>query len=264
MASFEEIRTHKGILHDSYIETAAAMGLLQSEKEWIHCMEDFASVITNTQKLRELFVIILCHNNPHNVKTLWDRFKEELSDDFKYKRTEFEYINLQMQNNNVEVKEGEKSKQFNSLSDHFIQDDFDRALYAISDILQTKEHKVTLESLLLPLPIKSRIEIPDFNYIIHASNEDFTTPQQHMNDFEQSFQDMNNDQQNIIKELQESLKHIDDIHYPKCYFIDAPGGTGKTFVLNGFKSYCDSKYCNGIFRSCCKLIKKRTHMSFTI
>ncbi len=86
MASFEEIRTHKGILHDSYIETAAAMGLLQSEKEWIHCMEDFASVITNTQKLRELFVTILCHNNPHNVKTLWDRFKEELSDDFKYKQ----------------------------------------------------------------------------------------------------------------------------------------------------------------------------------
>ena len=240
MASFEEIRTHKGILHDSYIETAAAMGLLQSEKEWIHCMEDFASVITNTQKLRELFVTILCHNNPHNVKTLWDRFKEELSDDFKYKRTEFEYIKLQMQNNNVEVKEGEHSKQFNTLSDHFIQDDFDRALYAISDILQTKEHKVTLESLLLPLPIKLRIEIPDFNYIIHASNEDFTTPQQHMNDFEQSFQDMNNDQQNIIKELQESLKHIDDIHYPKCYFIDAPGGTGKTFVLNSFKSYCDA------------------------
>ena len=120
MASFKEIRSHKGILYDNYIEIAAAMGLLQSEKEWIHCMmEDFASVISNNQKLRELFVTILCHNNPHNVKTLWDHFKEELSDDFKYKRTEFEYINHhhQMQhnsnnNNNFnEEKEDEHSKQ---------------------------------------------------------------------------------------------------------------------------------------------------------
>jgi hypothetical protein len=47
-----------------------------------------------------------------------------------------------MQNNNVKVKEEENSKQFNTLSDHFIQDDFERALYEISDYCKPKNTKL--------------------------------------------------------------------------------------------------------------------------
>jgi len=136
----------------------------------------------------------------------------------------------------------------------FTEDDFDRALYAISDILATKEHKVTLESLHLPLPTKQKNILEPFFFSDTTDAQDTHTyyisqqqlllqqqqqqqQQQHKERFEEMNARMNTDQKRISETLIESLKDLDDINKPKCFFLDAPGGTGKTFTLNTFISY---------------------------
>jgi ATP-dependent DNA helicase PIF1 len=259
IGSYEEIVTYNGITYNTFIETCAAMGLLQNDKEWIHCMEDFAAVETNIHKLRELFVMILCHNNPADALQLWNRFKEELSYDFKFQRIEFEInqyqLLIQKQLLETTINNENKGTTANFAppdNNTFTEDDFDRALYAISDILTTKEHKVTLESLHLPLPTKQKNLLePFFPDTIYAQDthtyfisqqhiqqqQQQQQQQQHKERFEEMNARMNTDQKRISETLIESLKNLDDINLPKCFFLDAPGGTGKTFTLNTFISY---------------------------
>ena len=108
------------------------MGLLQDDLEWHQCMRDAALVMTNIHKLSELFVIILYFNAPSDPRRLWDEFKNDLSDDFKYRRIQLPFTQ-QFKGEDPELS-------------IYIQDDYDRALHAISDILLQSQYNKELPS----------------------------------------------------------------------------------------------------------------------
>jgi MinD superfamily P-loop ATPase len=62
--------------------------------------------------------------------------------------------------------------------------------------------------------------------------------------YEIMYSTMNPEQRNLINTLSNELKDIKNKNTAKCYFIDAPGGTGKTFCLNAFIHLCLSKELN--------------------
>ena len=83
--SFDHIRTVNGISYSSFREAAYALNLLNDDSEWITCLEE-ASYYKNAASLRNLYAIILVFNNPSDPFQLWDKFSNDLSEDFLHKK----------------------------------------------------------------------------------------------------------------------------------------------------------------------------------
>ena len=211
---FEDLRTYAGEEYATFQEACRARGLLQDDQEWFIYLREACESVTSIHKLRELFVIVLYHNKPSNPPLLWDTFKEHLSDDYR---------RLREQDNG------------------FVVEDFDAALYDIQDILAEPhyQHK-TLESFLLPRPVnpRSRLQRNRYEEVIDTEAEEQL--------YQEMFQTMNADQQSVLQVLIDATSQLHDNSSPKCFFLDAPGGTGKTYVLNAFIHHCRSNQLNMI------------------
>ena len=83
--SFEYLRTIEGRVYDTFHEAAFALGLVENDLEWEVAMEEAASVASAAQ-IRTLFVIILTAGNPMNPRDLWDKYKDAMSEDYKWER----------------------------------------------------------------------------------------------------------------------------------------------------------------------------------
>ncbi len=86
--SFEDLAcTNKHLQHPtqhaSFKEACQQRGLLQDDVEWAQCMEEVAST-ASASCLRALFVALLVFNAVANPLALWERFKEDMAEDFLY------------------------------------------------------------------------------------------------------------------------------------------------------------------------------------
>ena len=128
---------------------------------------------------------------------------------------------------------------------HCIQDDYDSALYRISDILQGIHFGRKLEHFNLPAPVTQRTELSAFQHFEQAElqNNALDTNLEKQQ-FESMYSTMNTEQRSVIDTLSKELEDIKNKNTAKCYFIDAPGGTGKTYCLNAFIHLCLSMGLN--------------------
>jgi hypothetical protein len=69
--------------HASFKEACQQRGLLQDDVEWAQCMEEAASM-ANASCLRALFDTLLVFNVVANSLALWERFNEDMAEDFLY------------------------------------------------------------------------------------------------------------------------------------------------------------------------------------
>lgn len=67
----------------TYRDAADAMGLLANNNEWIRCLEEAAHT-ERPKQLRQLFAHLIVFNGPLDALDLWNRFKNDLSEDFTY------------------------------------------------------------------------------------------------------------------------------------------------------------------------------------
>ena len=220
IGSFEELRTYNGKTYNTFLETAIAMNLLKEDAEWYRCIKEMCETITNIRYLREAFVMTIFHNAPINPRGLWDSFKEYLCDDYKFKR--------------IKVSEG-------SLPPNApcTQDDIDCALHDIEAILQEPIYKKTLDDYNFPHPDRSKEDLVSSQLYERQVVDGIDTNSEKLL-YEQMRATMNAEQLIAIDSLIDALKGIKDKNKERCFFLDAPGGTGKTFVLNAFVHYCRS------------------------
>jgi hypothetical protein len=84
--SFEDLAcTNRHLQHPTqhafFKEACQQRGLLQDDAEWAQCMEEAASM-ASASCLRALFVALLVFNAVANPLALWERFKEDMAEDF--------------------------------------------------------------------------------------------------------------------------------------------------------------------------------------
>ncbi|XP_043463102.1 uncharacterized protein LOC122501545 [Leptopilina heterotoma] len=79
--SFENLRTVNGTLHDSFVSTCLSLGLIEDDSEWENAMTE-AKLWMMPQQLRRLFVRLLIHCHPISPEKLWEKFKDDLSQDY--------------------------------------------------------------------------------------------------------------------------------------------------------------------------------------
>jgi hypothetical protein len=81
--SFDDLRIVNGVLHPDFKSVCVALGLLDSDEEWHHTLEEAAMFQTGSQ-LRWLFVCILLNCHPANPLKLWNDHHHHLSDNCRH------------------------------------------------------------------------------------------------------------------------------------------------------------------------------------
>ncbi|XP_065370863.1 uncharacterized protein LOC135963006 [Calliphora vicina] len=197
---FENLRTVDGEICATYREACQKLQLLENDSHWETTLAD-AAAINHPSKIRTLFAIILVSCSPANPKELWNKFKTYMAEDILHRE--------RVTTNNATIELNERM--------------YNEALILLEDkCLEIKN--VALIDVGMISPIRSRTDAHDQDL---RRERDYNT-------------------QDLESLLEENLPHLQQeqrIAYNTTmaaisnkhgglYFIDAPGGTGKTFLIS--------------------------------
>src|SRR5512138_351968 len=196
--SFKDLRTYEGVVHQTYKMAAFARGLLEDDGEWVQCMEE-AIEFGMPRQLRRLFASILNFCNPSNPRRIWLKCNNAMSEDFQRQ---------------LACDAQDRRTVYLTLKD------IDRCLHINGSSLS--EH----------------MELPQLDEFQDIDDASLMTNQ--LIDVERSYDrgilqqqvdcvsQLNRDQLNVYNRIIESLHgDVND----KLFFIDGPGGTGKSFLF---------------------------------
>lgn len=198
--SFKQLRTVNNHECASYREACQELNLLENDGHWDTSLAD-ASNTAPPHQIRTLFAIILTTCFPSNPKDLWEKYKDYMSEDILHRlRTTNLDLNIQ-----------------------FTSQIYNEALLLIEVICLTIANK-TLVQLGMPEPIRSSTDI--FDRDLHRETN-FNVIE--LDDFVKSnVPKLVPEQQHVYEKIMEAIR----TQSGGFYFLDAPGGTGKTFLIS--------------------------------
>jgi ATP-dependent DNA helicase PIF1 len=193
--SFEYLRTVNEILYPSFKTAAIAMGLFDNDEEWIRALEE-AALFRMPSSLRRLFATILLFTEPGDIGALWTRFFSSLNEDISHEFPEIsDELLLAKVADKVDVLLSSHGKNW---SDFPGLPAYDRTLLQSSP----DQHNRMLQE-----ELSYDVDILD-----ELSNRSDT---------------LNLQQKNAFNEVIESINNVS-----KIFFVDGPGGSGKTYLYN--------------------------------
>jgi hypothetical protein len=201
--SYQDVRTVDGVVHGSFKEACVARGLLEDDSEWETCMVEALGYQMPSQ-LRELFVVLMVYCNPQNSAALWERFKYDLSEDIHHRLS-----TTSIKGDIVDL----------------VEEAHNMALKLINEKLQ--QQGKTTSDFGLPVPrqnVLNRLILEQLEY----SREECLEKALH------SEQLMNDGQRAAYNRIVDAVEGRTSDH---LFFIDGPGGTGKTFLENAILAY---------------------------
>jgi hypothetical protein len=83
--SFEHLQTVDDTEHPTFQVACKTLGLLQDDVEWDMCMRE-ACIDQDAKRLRNLFVTLLLFCSPLNPEVLWERYRNDMSHDMRHRR----------------------------------------------------------------------------------------------------------------------------------------------------------------------------------
>lgn len=197
--SFEMLKTVNDVVHPTFQTACKALGLLENDEHW-HAALSEAALCQSPHMIRELFTIMLVFCQVSDPLSLWDAFKEHLSEDFKRQ------IEMQV--------EGD--------IDHLTDEVFNKCLIEIEEAslglggLSLKEYGLPQPSRSLALENRELVKETSYDVIslegLVMSNYDSLTDEQ--------------------RSVYEQIVRSANASEGQIFFLDAPGGTGKTYLLN--------------------------------
>lgn len=196
--SFVDLKTVNGVVKETYQAACRDRGLLEADDHWENTLRD-AAMLQCPFNLRELFVVILLFCQPSEPLKLWNIFKEDFCEDIRHR--------IRQQHQNFTLP--------------FNDDIYNEGLIRIENKLLELNDK-SLSDFGLPVPIRSQNDAMDTMLVRQYNISELTD---YVN-------------QNLPKLVPDQLKAFDTIidsvtnKKGKIFFLDAPGGTGKTFLIN--------------------------------
>ena len=212
-ASFTELRIVNEYEYNSFKEACNALGLLSNDDEWNQCLFE-ASHYTLPKQLRDLFVTIINYNSPVDPVQLWNNHKDALSDDYRYIRNP---------------------------EDVFTNSDYNCALWSIqSNLLEvSKNTKCLWPDATFNTAISCGFDIP-IDTSLNNGTYNTEIIQEKMYDINEMKDIVTRNTSSMNEEQLQTYNTIINKE-DGMFFIDAPGGTGKTFLFNTILSYYRSK-----------------------
>jgi ATP-dependent DNA helicase PIF1 len=198
--SFITLRTFNGIVCETYKRACELHGLLENDAHWDNALEEAASIKSPTM-LRNLFSMMLQICAISNPLELWNKHRESMSEDILFQ-------------------ERNRNSNFNMTFNDLI---FNKALILIEDKI-INLGGADLKTFGLPTPHREDNS--------HLPNEVINERNYNLSELSQ-FIELN--ESKLLPEQKEALDIIVESVINKTgglFFLDAPGGTGKTFLLN--------------------------------
>lgn len=198
--SFEFLRTVNGRLCISNHEACAALGLLEDDAHWDRTLSD-AALTSYPHQIRTLFAILLTTCFPANPNNLWDTYKTAMIEDILHS------ARVRNENPNLDA------------SDEM----YNEALVMIEDIC-ILICNVPLTNLGMPTPNRASTDI---------ANTDVRRERSFNTDDLSAF--VHNNEPKLVpmqKEVYEKIMRTIAGEQGGFFFLDAPGGTGKTFLIS--------------------------------
>ena len=198
--SFSELRTVNGDLCSSFREACFKLGLLEDDNQYHLAMEE-ASVGNSPANLRSLFAVILTWCEPSSPLEIYEHHKEAMAEDFLYQhRTRLGNVDL-----------------------GFSDDIFNLALNDLQDKVLSMGGRELSE---YGLPQPQTVDNDRFARVYHREI-DYDQGKQRAY-VEYNVPMLTADQQ----EVYDCFCSMIDRNEGGMLFLDAPGGTGKTFLIN--------------------------------
>lgn len=198
--SFIDLRTTnidgEEIIHASYKEACLTLGILDNDMEWYSSISEAVS-FAMPQQLRNLLACLMTFANPANLRQIWDTFYDSLSEDFAF-------------NHGLR----------NRLPDTILA----MTLYDLKKSLM-KNGKDLSDYPELPVLDEALLDINEDNQLI-AEETNYNIPA--MREIVSRVGLLNVDQRAAYTAVMVAV----DAKLPKCFFLDGPGGTGKTFLYS--------------------------------
>ena len=192
--SFAMLKTVYSIVQPSCQTACKKLGLIENDEHWKHTLSD-AALTQSPSHIRELFAILLVFCQPSDPSSLWCEFKEVMCEDILFQK--------RLHEDNQDLP--------------FSVDVFNEGLIILEDIIASFSDK----------------RLCDFG-ILEPSRQssDYTRDTYSMCDvhryLKENLPKLVPDQRTIFSAVIDSVQNDNG----NLFFIDAPGGTGKTFVIN--------------------------------
>ena len=248
--SFEDIRTFDGIVYETFQDAAIARNLVKDDKIWIDCMNEANHHQTNIHLLRKLFATILLHCEVSNHKAFLLHCKDMLIADLIHKYNKSFANNDELRrfikpdtkcgDNDSNNCGDDTNKQFQYYFGHFKDTNdedwnvektaLNMCLVDIQCMLQVMMNK-SLSDFNLPMINMMREKYVQNTLLEeYVSKEDDFLPEVAKEFYDANFKKMNSNQKEVFERIKQLIE--DETNEGKLIFLDAPGGTGKTFTLN--------------------------------
>lgn len=197
--SFEDLRQYRGVQYATFREACLARGLLEDDGEWRTCLQE-ASHMQTGARLRHLFATMLLFCHPVEPQQLWNDFRHHICDDLWHRL------------------------RIAGRVDPSDEDVFDYGLYLLDRVLRQSGHLLS-EFSMMPQWHQDWEHIVDNPLIAEQLNYNRDDELAQANTW---IQQLNNEQHGVFTRITESVQH----EHGETFFLDGPGGTGKTFIYN--------------------------------
>ncbi|XP_074115778.1 ATP-dependent DNA helicase PIF1-like [Cotesia typhae] len=198
--SFLALKTFDGVIQPTFQAACRARGLLEDDANWDHTLEE-ACISDSPYKIRELFATMLVFCHVGDPLKLWEKYRDYLSEDIQRR--------IEQESRNIE---------------QVIDIIYNQALILLEDIVLSMSGNTLLK---FGLPSPSREEGPIINNRQYLNELAYDT--NHLINFvAENVPKLNLEQEKVYSEILNAI----DSDSGQLYFLDAPGGTGKTFLIN--------------------------------
>ncbi len=192
-----------GIHHPTFQATCGALGLLQDDQEWHACLKE-ACIDHDAARLRKLFVILLLFCAPLRLEVLWERYRDEMSHDTWYRRRGEGGTLDDAYNDSLLLLEGRLAMANKSLRDF----------------------PAMANKSLRDFPAMAPVGIERVNPLIESELDyDREAFRAHV---ERNLPLLNRDQDRAVASILNAVR----LDQGGVFFLDGPGGSGKTFLYN--------------------------------
>jgi hypothetical protein len=214
--SFQALRTVNGVIHETFKAAAGALGLLADDEEWDNCLTE-AETYRLPRSLRNLFQIILLFCDPSNPHFLWMKYRASMAEDYTHT------INSNNQFAHL-TNDDAYDMCLLDISDGLASSGFD--IFAIHEFVRPAEDLRSVLRQNNNFGQESRLIREQLEFVADAS----TRPNPAELDF-------NADQRNVFDSIMgvitDPMRDDPGLDIEsKLFFVDGPGGTGKTFLFN--------------------------------
>ncbi|KAE8257116.1 hypothetical protein A4X13_0g2570 [Tilletia indica] len=212
--SFADVRTYLGIHYDTYREACEARGLLIDDAEWNYCLAD-AALLQPGAAMRRLYCSIILQQRVDRPAELYEAHKESLADDCRYR----------LQRRGIPDPSYERCL---SLSRALLRDIF-ASMNADFDIEQSgvppPDEAYSSDVARIPVAVLEEVGYNRASQQVKA---------------DQMVSRMTSDQLSVYNSVKSAID--DPSTQPSTvFFLDGPGGCGKTFVENALLAYTRGK-----------------------